>query len=71
MLQLDIAICMKHETSEPTEVEVRKMRDEIFEHVASDSNWDACKEYWMQAAKTSWIKAKSDAQFEALEKLKE
>lgn len=38
------------------ETEVRAMRDRVFGHTASDSNWEGCREYWMQPNEVQWLK---------------
>ena len=38
------------------EAEVRSMRDRVFGHTASDSNWEGCRDYWMQPNEVQWMK---------------
>ena len=38
------------------EPEVRALRNRVFGRTTSDSNWDSCREYWMQPNDIQWLK---------------
>lgn len=46
--------------TEPTEAEVRALRDLVFGIPATDKGWEACKERWMQPDNVRWLTAQNE-----------
>ena len=40
----------------PSEAEVRKMRDRVFNQKISDNEWLNCKEKWLEKQEVAWLK---------------
>lgn len=40
---------------QPTEAEVRAMRDRVAESKSSDENWAACRENWLRPDSVEWL----------------
>ena len=40
---------------QPTESEVRAMRDRVFGQPSTDRNWENCKDNWMRPSEIRWL----------------
>lgn len=41
--------------AEPTEEQVRELRDYVFGIPTTDNNWEFCREKWMRADAYKWL----------------
>jgi len=48
-------------TEQPTEAEVRALRDQVYGHPATDRCWDACGKIWMQPENLAWLKLQAES----------
>jgi hypothetical protein len=46
---------------QPTEAEVRAMRDKAYGRPCSNNNWAGCRDFWMQPHNIAWLKAVTSA----------
>lgn len=44
----------------PTENEVRRLRDVVFESASTDHNWEFCKAAWQQPDSVAWLRDQSE-----------
>jgi hypothetical protein len=40
----------------PTEAEVRKLRNAVFDHVISEESWKNVRDTWMQPEQVQWLR---------------
>lgn len=45
----------KRNMIELTEDQVRALRDKVFEKPTTDTNWNACKVFWMRPPDIRWL----------------
>lgn len=45
-----------NDSLQPTEAEVRALRDAVYGQPATDKGWDACKSKWMQPDSVQWLR---------------
>lgn len=43
-------------TQQPTEQQIRQMRDRVFLTPATDKAWDACRASWSKPESLQWLK---------------
>jgi hypothetical protein len=46
---------MQESIKQPGELELRAIRDAVFEHGSSQENWDGCMDSWMRPEETKWL----------------
>lgn len=46
--------------SEPTEAEIRRMRDRVYEKLSSNENWEHVRNNWMKPESIEWLKNRKE-----------
>ena len=43
--------------NQPTEAQVRALRDLVYGQRSTDKNWDGCKDKWMEPENIEWLQS--------------